>query len=76
MGLSHLYNQDYQAAIGYLEQVPIVNEETAYEQESRWFLALAFLKNDNVTEGKAVLQAIAQGDWQYDKAQELLAAIK
>ncbi len=75
LGLSHLYTAAYQEAINHLLQVPLLNPSSKFMQEHRWFLALAYLKNNQVSEGKTILQSIPAGSWKYQEAQDLLEAI-
>ena len=75
LGLSYLYTDKYEAAIRNLQRVPEIDERSKFLMEHRWFLALAYLKNAQIAEGRAVLLSITPGDWKYQEAQRLLEAI-
>lgn len=70
-GLSHLYQQPPQPkqAIAYLSQV---NDET-YGEQAQWYLALAYLLNEQPTEAKVLLEDIvANQTYHNEEAAELL----
>lgn len=75
LGLSYLYLDRYDEAITNLQQVPAVNSDSKFIKEYRWFLALAYLKNKQVPEGRTLLISIQPNDWKYREAQLLLEAI-
>lgn len=75
LGLSYLYLDRYDQAILNLRKVPELDARSKFIKEHRWFLSLAYLKNKQVEEGKAVLLTIQPGDWKYGEAQVLLEAI-
>ena len=75
LGLSYLYTAAYEDAITNFLKVPELNASSKFIQEYRWFLALAYLKNEQLDEGEAVLRSIQAGDWKYTEAQALLQAI-
>lgn len=76
LGLSYLYQEQASNAIAYLEQVMDKGEEATYIKECRWFLALAYLKNQQLEQAKHLLRTIVHGDWHYDQAFDLLKKIK
>lgn len=75
LGLSYLYTERPDAAIVSLLKVPELNADSKFIKEQRWFLALAYLKNKQVDQGKDVLLSILPSDWKYQEAQQLLEAI-
>ncbi|KQC32868.1 hypothetical protein AAU57_05725 [Nonlabens sp. YIK11] len=66
LGLGHTEN-----AISLYQRHQKVNDD--FYARSRWYLALAYLRNGNVQESKKVLQAISKAEsFNYIKARELL----
>ena len=70
LGLSYLYDQQYDSACKYLTRV--LAESPKYDEQSRWFLALSLLSEDQVSEARGILEEIGEDDYQYEAAQELL----
>ena len=75
LGLSHLYSQEYDDAIANFIEAKNVNDKSKFKQDIQWFLSLAYLKNEDLVNGKSALLSISKGQWNYDKAQQLLEAI-
>lgn len=76
LGLSHLYAKHYNAATQHLKEVMQVNANSKFQQETRWFLALAYLKQQDVELGRNQLLQIKVKEWNYQKAQALLKLIE
>ena len=60
-----------EAAQSYLQKV-LNTEEPLLVQQARWYLALAHLAAGELDRGKGLLEAIAEGDYRWEGAQELL----
>lgn len=68
--IAALQNQDAQYAIERLS--PLVDKTPHLLQEqSRWYLALAYLANDQPLEAQKVLNQISEGNYRYEQAQQL-----
>lgn len=76
LGLSYLYTEQPVDAITNLLKVPESNAAGKFIQESRWFLALAYLKNQDLDNGMIVLRSITPAMWKYDEAQQLLEVLQ
>ena len=74
LGLAYLYNQQYGNAIQELENKPSA-ETDQFIQERQWFLALAFILNQQNEKAKTILNQIQVQDWKYQEAQELLKSL-
>lgn len=73
-GLSHLYQQppQPQQAIQYLSQV----NEGPFTQQARWYLALAYLLDEQTSEAQSLLENIvAAQTFHHEEAAELLTRI-
>ena len=46
-----------------------------FKDQANWYLAMAFLKQSDMTNAKTVLESIKKGDFNYVKAQEILRAL-
>lgn len=77
LSLSYLYNDQASVAITSLletrDQSLAGNHE--FEQEIRWFLALAYLQNQQELLARELLVQIRSGDWKYQEARQLLALL-
>ncbi len=70
-GLSYLYVGEYQNAITSFSSL----ETSRYNEQARWFTALALLKSGKITEGKIVLNAIVSNNgYKSSEARELLSS--
>lgn len=69
--LSELSAGNASAAIPLFEKI---NEDmpALYVEQSRWYLALAYLKNENIAAAKVTLQGIQKGAYQYEAATAIL----
>lgn len=76
LGLSHLYNKTYDKAIANLQKVQSFENGNKFEEETRWFLSLAYLKSGDLKNAKIALTSIDEGMWNYDKALQLLNELK
>jgi len=47
-----------------------------YKDQAQWFLAMTFLKQSDIENAAIVLASIKEGDFNYTKAQQILAEIK
>ena len=66
-GLAYLGSGQAEKAIAHLEKVT-ANEGSAYQTDARWYLALAYLKNERTTEAQALLQILTEEDSPYREA--------
>lgn len=73
LALSYLYNQQHTKAI---EKLVLLDGNDRFQEEQQWFLALAYLKADQVDMAKNTLSQIKPNMWNYNKAQKLLEKIK
>ncbi len=71
LALSSLYAGQYSEAIQVLQK-NLQNPNSKYVQEMNWYLASAFILNDNKEQATQQLEQINPGNWNYDKAQKLL----
>ncbi len=78
LGLSYLYNNDPQNAITSLLKFRLEETKTnQFEQENRWFLALAYIKATDFEKAKQELQFIVnRKDWNANIAEQLLKALR
>ena len=74
LGLSQLMQDKNQKAVNYFEAI---NAESSFIQDAEWFLALTFLKMENLIEAKRTLQKIADQPrhFKYKEAVETLEQI-
>lgn len=72
--ISHMALGDMQPAIAQLEQISWENTESGpYKVAARWYLSLAYLKNEKTAESRKILIDLAEGSSSYAaKAQQLL----
>ncbi len=70
--LSQLSNERPTEAIPLLQGL-LQKGTHLFVQQSRWYLALAHLDNNDSENAKAVLRQIQEGDYQYEAAQAILA---
>ena len=70
LGLSFLYSEQFDSAQFYLQHVIDVSEK--YDQQSRWFLALSYLSDDEAGTASILLNEITAADFNYKKSQALL----
>jgi hypothetical protein len=77
LGLSYLYQRNLPSSIDQLEKARSLSEqEGRFQEEIDWYLALAYLKNENWDQGKALLSTIVeQEQWNAGKARKLLKDI-
>jgi tetratricopeptide (TPR) repeat protein len=75
LGVSLLSSGAAEAAIITLEKL---NEKASplFVEQSRWYLAMAYLKSSNVAQAKSTLQRIETGAFQYVAAQEILKELE
>lgn len=73
LGLSYLYDQQFQKAVATL-QLP-VEQPDKFEQERSWFIALAQIQLGDVASAQTRLERIQPGQWNYEKAQKLLQSL-
>ncbi|MEL6275727.1 MAG: hypothetical protein AAFU03_11535 [Bacteroidota bacterium] len=76
-GLVQLYKQPptYDSAVTHLEKALTYN--SAYDEETNWFLSLACLKNGQYDQAILLLEQIAAREaWNWKAAQELLEKLK
>lgn len=74
LGLAHLKSGHYQKAIEHLKKGAL--ENSRFREEAHWFLALAYFLDGQDTAAKQQLRQIREGEWQFDKAQELLKKLE
>lgn len=71
-GLAYLAGEQPEQAITYLDKV-VENETSDYQTDARWYLALAYLKNEQTSEARNLLQALAEEDSPYrEESREIL----
>jgi len=74
--ISHMALDELQPAIAQLEKVVSNRSSTTYLFASRWYLALAYLKNNQSESSKKILKELAKGSSSYAlKAQQLLGEL-
>jgi tetratricopeptide (TPR) repeat protein len=74
--MSHMALGDMQPAIVQLEQIGQSMESGPYKVAARWYLALAYLKNEKTGESRKILLDLAEGSSSYAaKAQQLLGEL-
>ena len=77
LGLSYLYNNQFDQASLFLSESLKLSKSNGefFEEEIRWFLALAQIKSGAKEDAIRTLKNIKEGHWQYSKSQELLNAL-
>lgn len=76
LGLSYLYQGTPELAITYFLQGKAHSQGDLFYQEINWFLALAYIKTNQIKEARSVLTSIKSNEWNYNKAQSLLLAMR
>jgi len=71
LGLAYLYNKNYDKSIAQFESI-IQQNDANYSPTSKWYISLAYLKNNQPEQAKKYLQQIPEDAWKYKEAQELL----
>lgn len=74
-GIAAVKAQAYDDAILLLSS-PEIGASSVYREEFRWYLALAFLLNNQELRASDLLNQIEPDDWKYADAQKLLKKIK
>lgn len=74
LALSLLYNQKYSQGTELLENI-INIPNSAYNLESRWYLAIGYILTGEEAKAKELLQKMSPDDWNYDKTQALLKSL-
>ncbi|MCI5080111.1 MAG: hypothetical protein MRY78_00380, partial [Saprospiraceae bacterium] len=74
LALSYLYDEQLSDAIDLLKDDRVFANR--FEQEQKWFLGLAYLLNGQNAEAQMTLKKIKEEEWNFAKAQEILAQIK
>ncbi len=72
--MSSFYLEDFQKANQELQT--LLNVESPFYQEVRWFLAITEVKLDDLSAAKLLLNDIDINEWNYTKSQELLKSMK
>lgn len=75
LGLSYLYNKNYNRAIVYLNK-NVEKESGSYKQEAGWFVSLAYIKIGEPDKAKPVLEEVSKEGWNSRKASRLLKALE
>ncbi|WP_144017465.1 tetratricopeptide repeat protein [Ekhidna lutea] len=75
-GLSYLYLEEYESAITELQSV--ANSDSRFEEQARWYLAIAYLQTDEPEKAKAILAQIKGNPNHYkaERAVEILDLLK
>lgn len=68
---SHLANQEAKKAVPYFEKI-ITLDDPSFVEQSRWYLALAYLQKNNKENAKAILEKIQKGQYHFREAQNIL----
>lgn len=79
LGLSALYSKkNAKKAVRHLQQARTkAQKEESYEIEAIWFLALAYIQNNQPNKAYPLLETIVtNGNWQAEQAKELLLSIE
>jgi len=75
LGLSYLYKEDLQNAEKYLLEFK-QKKKRQFDQESRWFLALTYIKKKDFDKARTELEYIvAHKEWKFKLAKELLEGL-
>ena len=45
-----------------------------YKDQAQWYMAMTFLKQSDLTSARTILELIEKGDFNYEKAQDLLSS--
>ncbi|MCB0707121.1 MAG: tetratricopeptide repeat protein [Saprospiraceae bacterium] len=73
--ISQLANGESAAAITLLEQL-LVSDDHLLVEQSRWYLALAYLKENESQKARSTLQEIESGAFRYEEAKLLLRDLR
>ncbi len=74
-GLSYYYQQKNNLAINKFDQV-LINRQTEFNEETRWFKALALINSNNIDKAKQLLKSIFDSNGFYkDKAEAKLVQL-
>ena len=73
-GLCSLYLGEYQDASNLLAQVVELDDSRGYQENARWYLALAYIKSNRYPKARAVLKAISgmEAHFRKSEARELI----
>ena len=72
LALAYLYNKNYDKSIAKFESI-IQQNNINYSPTSKWYVSLAYLKNNQAAAAKKYLQEIVKDkSWKYQEAQNLL----
>ena len=75
LGLSYLYEEvpNYDEALNHLGKSKELNSSSQLAPQANWFMALAYLKQEKITEAKALLQLVIDANiWKKAEAAALL----
>ncbi len=76
LGLGYLYQPepDYEQAITALRS--LIDRSASFQEEAQWFLALAYLRNDQPEQAESLLRTIVdRQQWRSEEAAKLLGAM-
>lgn len=73
LALSYFYAGSY--ANANTQFVTLTSANSVYSQEVKWFYGLSLILNGEKDRGKQVLSTIAQDEWHYKEAQEVLSGL-
>ena len=71
--MSSFYLEDFQKANQELQA--LLDIESSFYQEVRWFLAISEIKLNDLSAAKLLLNEIKANEWNYEKSQELLKSL-
>ncbi len=72
LALAYLYGENYDKSITQFETI-IQQNNINYSPASKWYISLAYLKNNQAKQAKKYLQQIVKDkSWKYEEAQKLL----
>lgn len=75
LGVSALGSEHVTEAIGVFEGLG-TDKTNKYYQQTRWYLALSYWRNDRLIDAIEQLRAIENGQFKYEEALELIQALK
>ncbi len=73
-GFCFLKLNEFDKSAEQFKAVQKINTEDSYQEEAKWFLSLALIKQEKKKEAQAALASIKKGEWKYLDAQKLLKA--
>ncbi len=76
LGLSYLYTGNYPETIGILSNYVENDTRSSFKQEAPWFLALAYVKNNEPEKARPFLEQVKNGTWNRQKAIQLLKKLE